>query len=217
MPDLLLSEKVRKACHVLALDDERTTFHPVLWDERGQPETQFTKDERISQVWFTGVHANVGGGYPDDSLAQIPLYWIMQEAKVCGLRFKPANPEAIADPEMARHMAWLRETQKLDKQPGALRFLNWKLLLTEEQIFADSKEHLGLQLADITATTFRRALNNHLRPEGWEPFGQLLTHKRIAPFVLLGKPGTAKRYLDEYATTVWRTLTRQAKNMLIDE
>jgi hypothetical protein len=118
---------------------------------------------------------------------------------------------------MARHMAWLRETHKLDKQAGALRCLNWKLLLTEEQIFADSKEHLGLQLADITAMTFRRALNNHLRPEGWEPFGQLLTHKRIAPFVLLGKPGTAKRYLDEYATTVWRTLTRQAKNMLIDE
>ena len=43
------------------------------------------------------MHANVGGGYPDDSLAQIPLYWIMQEAKACGLTFKTANPEAVAE------------------------------------------------------------------------------------------------------------------------
>jgi hypothetical protein len=63
----------------------------------------------------------------------------------------------------------------------------------------------------------RRALNNHLRPEGWEPFGELLTHKVTAPFVMLGKPGTAKRHLDQYATTVWRTLTLQAKNMITDE
>ena len=33
MPSLELSPKVRKACHVLALDDERNTFHPTLWDE----------------------------------------------------------------------------------------------------------------------------------------------------------------------------------------
>src|SRR5262245_7765101 len=32
MPELKLSPNVRRACHVLALDDERNTFHPVLWD-----------------------------------------------------------------------------------------------------------------------------------------------------------------------------------------
>ena len=31
--DLQLSPKVKKACHVIAIDDERNTFHPVLWDE----------------------------------------------------------------------------------------------------------------------------------------------------------------------------------------
>lgn len=48
------------------------------------------------------MHANVGGGYPDDSLAHIPLYWIMQEAKECGLTFKPANPAAIAEAKEAQ-------------------------------------------------------------------------------------------------------------------
>ena len=32
----------------------------MLWNEDGVPENQLT------QVWFAGVHSNVGGGYPDD-------------------------------------------------------------------------------------------------------------------------------------------------------
>ncbi len=101
IPSHTLHPSVNRACHALSLDDERTTFHPVLWNERNenpQPGSpRFTKDERISQVWFAGVHANVGGGYPDDLLAQIPLYWIVQEAKACGLAFKAANPEVVAE------------------------------------------------------------------------------------------------------------------------
>ena len=50
-------EKIERACHALSLDDERTTFHPVLWNEKDVPK------EKLSQVWFSGVHSNVGGGY----------------------------------------------------------------------------------------------------------------------------------------------------------
>ena len=49
---------------------------------------RFIKDERISQVWFAGVHTNVGGGYPDDALAYIPFVWMITEAQRCGLKFK---------------------------------------------------------------------------------------------------------------------------------
>src|SRR6266568_3162286 len=106
IPSHTLDPRVKRACHALSLDDERTTFHPVLWDERAETpistEPRFTKDERISQVWFAGVHANVGGGYPDDSLAQIPLYWIMEEARACELKFKPADPAAVAEVKAAQ-------------------------------------------------------------------------------------------------------------------
>ena len=71
-------------------------------NRRGPATPRYTSGERLSQVWFAGVHANVGGGYPDDSLAQIPLYWIVQEAKACGLTFKPANPEAMAETRRRR-------------------------------------------------------------------------------------------------------------------
>ena len=101
-------ERIRRACQALALDEERTTFHPELWDEKAILPVTFDPDkprsiadEQLSQVWFAGVHSNVGGGYPDDSLAYIPLVWMLKEAKRCGLKFKsdtgspPADPDAL--------------------------------------------------------------------------------------------------------------------------
>jgi uncharacterized protein (DUF2235 family) len=81
LPGRTLHPGVRRACHALALDEERQTFPPVLWDESDEAPspTGLIRDERISQVWFAGVHSNVGGGYPDDTLAQVPLHWMIQE------------------------------------------------------------------------------------------------------------------------------------------
>jgi uncharacterized protein (DUF2235 family) len=105
LPNRTLGPHVLRACHALALDDERTTFHPVLWSELyespAKPDDKgirWTKNERISQVWFSGSHSNVGGGYPDDSLAHVSLTWIMKEAEHCALRFKNApntDPDAV--------------------------------------------------------------------------------------------------------------------------
>jgi hypothetical protein len=86
MRDRALSTRVDKACHVLALDDERNTFHPLLWTEAGQLAVERIDDERITQVWFAGMHSNVGGGYPDDSLAHVSLLWMGQQAALRGLR-----------------------------------------------------------------------------------------------------------------------------------
>jgi uncharacterized protein (DUF2235 family) len=88
--DRRLAPNVRRACHALSLDDERATFHPLLWDETA--EAQMVQDGRvpkgrITQVWFAGVHSNVGGGYPEDQLSLIPLEWMFAEAVGNGLRF----------------------------------------------------------------------------------------------------------------------------------
>ena len=103
----LARDRVTRACQALALDEERTTFHPELWNEGdvAPPDTdseRFIKDEQLSQVWFAGVHSNIGGGYPDDSLAYIPFVWMITEAQRCGLKFKSdvAKPPApVADPD----------------------------------------------------------------------------------------------------------------------
>ena len=90
LPNRILSDRVNVARHALALDDERTTFHPVLWTElqadQSVPAVPPTTDgQKLIQVWFVGMHSNVGGGYPDDAVAFVPLYWILEEAQKCGL------------------------------------------------------------------------------------------------------------------------------------
>ncbi len=123
LPDHRLSEKVLRACHALSLDDERTTFHPELWDETSESELEpqdgkyWTKNERISQVWFAGVHSNVGGGYPDDSLALVPMYWIMKEAQECGLKFK-VRPNADPDALVHAHSSRDKDGRLYDSRQG---------------------------------------------------------------------------------------------------
>src|SRR5437762_11674878 len=64
LPNRVLSPNVTYARHALALDDERTTFHPVLWTEHDPktpppPVTATIDGERLVQVWFVGMHGNV--------------------------------------------------------------------------------------------------------------------------------------------------------------
>jgi uncharacterized protein (DUF2235 family) len=109
MRDRSLSASVDRACHALALDDERTTFHPLLWNEDaeqgifGGPNSRDiarVDQERISQVWFAGMHANVGGGYPDDGMAHVPLDWMVGEAEKCGLVFKRTPVVQVQGPAL---------------------------------------------------------------------------------------------------------------------
>ena len=79
--ELTVGPGVKKACHAISIDDERLTFYPELWNE------QDGKDERVLQIWFPGVHSNVGGGYPKHGMSLVTLDWMMAEAKACGLRF----------------------------------------------------------------------------------------------------------------------------------
>ena len=70
--DLILSPRVQRACHALSLDDQRTTFHPLVWDEVAEANMVAERKVppgRITQIWFAGVHSNVGGGYPEDQLS----------------------------------------------------------------------------------------------------------------------------------------------------
>lgn len=80
-----LGKKVKKACHAVSIDDERHTFHPVLWDESKEE----SESNRIEQVWFPGVHSDVGGGYPRHELALLSFDWMMSKAEMTGLLFRP--------------------------------------------------------------------------------------------------------------------------------
>jgi hypothetical protein len=47
------------------------------------------RNQTLEQVWFTGAHCDVGGGYRNPGLSEIPLLWMAEKARNCGLAFKP--------------------------------------------------------------------------------------------------------------------------------
>ena len=80
-----------RAYHAIAVDEHREAFAPTLWTKSvtegvASPEPRQLED--VEQRWFVGAHADVGGGYTDGLLAQVPLVWLMQKAQLHGLTFK---------------------------------------------------------------------------------------------------------------------------------
>ena len=70
---------VKRVAHALALDEERQRFEPSFWDAPATAATQ------VEEVWFSGCHTNIGGGYADANLSNIALFWMLQSARDAGL------------------------------------------------------------------------------------------------------------------------------------
>jgi len=86
--DTKLGCTVKHARHAVALDEKRDSFSPTLWNN--------IKDRKyVKQIWFPGVHCNVGGGYVDTKLADIALNWMIKEATDVGLNFKKGITKQI--------------------------------------------------------------------------------------------------------------------------
>ena len=108
--DTSLHPNIQNAYHALAIDERRIEFPATLWTSQPNP------GQTLEQVWFTGVHCDVGGSYPDDpdgtALADITLAWMMDKAAALGVTFDadvqkkyslPADPTWALD---QKHESW---------------------------------------------------------------------------------------------------------------
>ncbi|MBR0962488.1 DUF2235 domain-containing protein [Tardiphaga sp. 538_B7_N1_4] len=88
----------------IAIDERRRMFRLHSWDE---PQTYMhnrfsltnnSEPQDIKQVWFTGVHGDIGGGYPEkeSGLSKWPLIWMIDEAGTCGLTVDPRTVNQLA-------------------------------------------------------------------------------------------------------------------------
>jgi uncharacterized protein (DUF2235 family) len=79
---LAVPPNVVTARHALAVHELRPTFEPLLW--HGGTHTD------LQQMWFTGAHADVGGGYParEHGLSDIALRWMASESRKQGLQLR---------------------------------------------------------------------------------------------------------------------------------
>ena len=81
LPHTTNNASVQIVRHALAIDERRLFFRPVYWG------LKYRDRQDVKEVWFAGVHSDVGGGYAErrSALAKIALEWMVEEAKPCGL------------------------------------------------------------------------------------------------------------------------------------
>lgn len=97
LPFTRFNPSVRAFRHAIAIDERRRMFRLNRWKE-GQSfvidpfsDPPNTIPQDCLQMWFAGVHADIGGGYPEtrSGLAKFPLQWMVDEAIKHGLRVRP--------------------------------------------------------------------------------------------------------------------------------
>lgn len=83
-----LSSLVKHACHAVAIDEHRKDYSPTLWTYFTPTGAEPRPRGNVEQRWFAGAHSNVGGGYAENRLCQVPLAWIASKAADAGLALK---------------------------------------------------------------------------------------------------------------------------------
>lgn len=91
-----VGESVKVALHAMAIDEMRRPFYPTFWMEKLKQEAD--EDDAgesasasasappapsrvVEQMWFAGVHCNVGGGYEQSGLSDLALAWMISRVK----------------------------------------------------------------------------------------------------------------------------------------
>ncbi|MDA1258272.1 MAG: DUF2235 domain-containing protein [Chloroflexi bacterium] len=106
--DVELSSLVRNGFHAVAIDEKRGSFRPSLWKAKEKP------GQMVEQVWFAGVHSDVGGGYSHRGLSDLAFAWMKAKAESCGLEF---DEKYLSDTIRPDHNAETHNSQK-----GIFRF-----------------------------------------------------------------------------------------------
>ena len=99
----LVNPSVQTFRQAISIDERRCMFRLKKWDD---PQTYkhnrfndaHAEPQDILQVWFAGVHADIGGGYPEkqSGLSKYPLLWMIDEATKCGLQVNQATVNQLA-------------------------------------------------------------------------------------------------------------------------
>ena len=116
--DESLSSIVRHAYHAISIHEHRGTFPVTLWQK--QPHST---GQELEQVWFPGVHSDVGGGYRTTGLSDAPFEWMIGKARNLGLRFREAALQPgimlAADPLGKMHDSYSLSFKLIDGINGA--------------------------------------------------------------------------------------------------
>jgi uncharacterized protein (DUF2235 family) len=111
--DTGLGDIVENAVQALAVDEKRGPYVPTLWTQKANAAA--VAGQSALQVWFPGVHSDIGGGYGDKGIGNITWDFMMRQAAGCGLLLDPGQPTPPVnlEPLPAQHESFDETWQKL--------------------------------------------------------------------------------------------------------
>ena len=125
-----LGAHVKHARHAMALDEKRSSFTVTRWIEADD-------HQDMKEMWFPGVHSDVGGGYADSSLSDIALEWMIKEAEVpkIGLHFDDFIKKQLKpDPEGEMHNSFQGIFSALRSRPRNIPLINTNTASIHESV-----------------------------------------------------------------------------------
>jgi uncharacterized protein (DUF2235 family) len=106
LPYVANNPSIQIGRHAIAIDERRAFFRNHLWRPPSRADQeQGPKD--LKQVWFPGVHCDIGGGYPEaaSGLSKVALEWMLDEAQSAGLLVDPERRRQILGQDGGRYIA----------------------------------------------------------------------------------------------------------------
>jgi uncharacterized protein (DUF2235 family) len=117
--DLDLPDGVLKCFHAMALEERRHTFRLHRLEAKVADAMQ---EGRLFEIWFRGVHSDVGGGNKNPGLSAIALNWMFVKAVACGL---PIDENAVANNAKRMHPAQPISVHEYDLIRQGFRTVRW--------------------------------------------------------------------------------------------
>jgi uncharacterized protein (DUF2235 family) len=111
--DTTLGDLVEHAVQALAVDEKRGPYVPTLWTQAANAAA--LAGQSVLQVWFPGVHSDIGGGYGNKGIGDITLDFMMRQAARRGLLLDPGQPTPALNlqPLPAQHESYNKTWQEL--------------------------------------------------------------------------------------------------------
>ena len=142
LPFTRRNPSVRAFRQAISIDERRRMFRLNRWcegqdfviDPFSKPPVKQPQD--IEQVWFAGVHSDVGCGYPEaeSGLAKIALQWMVEQAQTGGLKIRESTYRRLALGEGMDGGVSCSKPDPLAKIHNSLTLGWWPLELFEKRV-----------------------------------------------------------------------------------
>lgn len=182
LPNTILSPDVRYAFHALSLDEHRKAFTPTLWHS-----PQRVPDQELLQVWFSGAHADVGGGEEDPRLSDISLAWMISQCS--------------KDKQLEFDLEYLFSNPVPQLQEAAV--LPWATSLGKEEKWDFAEYMEGLLFGKCNRTPLEYVDGNEEIGYTNEWIHESLKDRRFDRSALKGLAATSSMTASQLAATIW--------------